>query len=225
MGRTIEAIALARGHKIASIIDEDTAITTIDSSTDVAIEFTQPDSAYKNIAFCIENNFPVISGTTGWLENYDKVINLCKIKNGTFLYASNFSIGVNIFFELNQWMAKRMKNLDFSISLSETHHTEKKDAPSGTAISLVEAILQQHPEKEGWINQESTDNKNIGIVSQRIPNVVGEHTVNYSSNLETISFQHKAHDRKVFAEGAVKVAEWISDKKGVYTMSDFINHQ
>lgn len=224
MGKAIEQIAVKAGHTIALTVNNtDDLVQMNESNVDIAIEFTQPESAFENISYCISNNIPVISGTTGWLNKLPEIEELCKSTNGTFLYASNFSIGVNLFFELNKWLATKMAQLDFKPSMKEIHHTEKKDSPSGTAITLAEGIMASHPAINEWTNAESTDYKKIGIVSERIPNVPGTHTVSYSSPLESIDITHTAHDRSVFAEGVVKVAAWIYQKKGVYTMSDFIN--
>ncbi|MEQ8627803.1 4-hydroxy-tetrahydrodipicolinate reductase [Ekhidna sp.] len=224
MGKAIEQIALKAGHSISCIVhSSDNLPLLAQSDVDVAIEFTQPESAFENLSFCINNNIPVISGTTGWIDRLQEIERLCKDKEGTFLYASNFSIGVNLFFELNNWLADKMAQLDFTPAMKEVHHTEKKDSPSGTAITLAEGIIASHPSIEGWINEESADSKKLGIVSERTPNVPGTHTVSYSSPLESIDITHTVHDRSVFAEGVVKVAEWIHQKKGVFTMSDFIN--
>lgn len=224
MGKAIEKIALENNHVISKVIDENTPIDELKNAPiDVAIEFTQPGSAFNNLKFCLESNIPVISGTTGWLDQLKDIEHICDTNNGTFLYASNFSIGVNLFFELNKWLANKMKGLNFETELLEIHHTEKKDSPSGTAITLAEGIIENQDEKEGWINEKSADHKKIGIVSERKPNVPGTHTVSYSSKLESIEITHIAHDRSVFAEGVVKVAEWIQKRKGYFTMSDFIN--
>ncbi|MEO9484938.1 MAG: 4-hydroxy-tetrahydrodipicolinate reductase [Ekhidna sp.] len=223
MGKAIEKIALEAGHTVSLIVQGDSDLRNLDSNVDLAIEFTQPESAFKNITHCLKKGTPVISGTTGWLDKLPEVNEMCKAANGTFLYASNFSIGVNLFFELNNWLAQKMAQLDFKPSLTEVHHTEKKDSPSGTAITLAEGIMASHSSIDEWINAESADHKKLGIVSERTPNVPGTHTVSYSSPLESIDITHTAHDRSVFAEGVVKVGEWIREKKGVYTMSDFIN--
>lgn len=224
MGKTIEKIAREKGHNISIVVKSSEDLTEMTSSnTDVAIEFTQPESAFDNLSYCLDHNIPVISGTTGWTEKLSDIKQLCQEKDGTFLYASNFSIGVNLFFELNKWLADKMAHLNFKPSLKEVHHTEKKDSPSGTAITLAEGIISSQPSFVGWINVESADHKKLGIVSERIPNVPGTHTVSYSSPLESIEITHTAHDRSVFAEGVVKVGEWIHKKKGVFTMSDFIN--
>lgn len=224
MGKAIEKIASDSGHSIICTVAKDGDLNTLKGKQiELAIEFTQPESAFDNISFCLENNIPVISGTTGWMDKLDDIKRLCKSKNGTFLFASNFSVGVNLFFELNKWLASKMTQLGFSPSLEEIHHTEKKDSPSGTAITLAEGILSSYTSLNGWINEESADHKKLGIVSKREPNVPGTHIVSYSSPLESIEIKHTAHDRSVFAEGVVKVGEWIYTRKGVFTMSDFIN--
>ncbi|WP_420319253.1 4-hydroxy-tetrahydrodipicolinate reductase [Ekhidna sp.] len=224
MGKAIEQLALQSGHSIIAIIKSQQDLNLIsDSNVDIAIEFTQPESAVENITYCLNAGIPVISGTTGWNNDLGKIQDLCNKKNGTFLYASNFSVGVNLFFEMNKWLAHKMAHLAFTPALKEIHHTEKKDSPSGTAITLAEGIISSKPSISSWINEQSTDHKKLGIVSERIPNVPGTHTVSYSSPLESIEITHTAHDRNVFAEGVIKVAEWIHTKKGIFTMSDFIN--
>lgn len=224
MGKTIEKIALVSGHNISYKVQSSKDLSKITSrNTHLAIEFTQPESAFENISYCLNNDIPVISGTTGWTDRLEEIEKICESKGGTFLYASNFSIGVNLFFELNKWLADRMSSLNFKPSIQEVHHTEKKDSPSGTAITLAEGIIASQPSIHEWINEDSADHKKLGIVSERIPNVPGTHTVSYSSPLESIEITHTAHDRSVFAEGVVKVGEWIHQKKGVFTMSDFIN--
>lgn len=223
MGKAIEKIAISKGHQILYKVEDVASLDAITNDRpDVAIEFTQPESAFQNLQFCLENDIPVISGTTGWLDRYSEIEQICKDKNGTLLHSSNFSIGVNLFFELNEWLAKRMNGLPFRSEMEEIHHTEKKDSPSGTAVKLFEGIQKVNPNISDWINEESTDQTKIGIVSKRIPDVPGTHTVSYSSPLESISIQHTAHGRSVFADGALMVAQWIKDKKGVFTMSDFI---
>lgn len=224
MGKAIEKIALDAGHSIAVIVKDNHDLSKMNNSeVDLAIEFTQPESAFNNVCHCLIEGIPVISGTTGWQNELDLVGDLCEEKKGTFLWASNFSIGVNLFFEMNKWLAKKMELLDFKPSMKEIHHTEKKDSPSGTAITLAEGILSSQPSIKEWINEESADHKKLGIVSERTPNVPGTHTVSYSSSLESIEITHTAHDRNVFAEGVVKVGEWIHQKKGNYSISDFIN--
>jgi len=226
MGKAIEQLGIADGIEIVSVIDTEDDIASLkEDHVDLAIEFTQPESAFNNISFCLENDIKVISGTTGWIDQMPMVKEICVKKKGTFLYASNFSIGVNLFFELNKWLAKKMAFLEFQPELLEVHHTEKKDSPSGTAITLAEGIMDNHPRIDSWINEKSTDHQNLGIISERKPNVPGTHTVTYSSKLETIGITHIAHDRSVFAKGVIKVAKWIHSRSGFLTMSDFINNQ
>ena len=221
MGQEIEKIATSRGHEI--IIRKDAGDSIDITKADVAIDFSIPTSAFENISNCLENNVPVISGTTGWLEKYNEAVNLCKEKKGAFIYASNFSVGVNIFFELNKQLAKMMSNLaDYTISMEEIHHTKKLDAPSGTAITLAEGIIE-NTSKENWKLGTEISETNIPIEAKRIPDVPGTHTVWYSSEVDTIEIKHTAHNRKGFALGAVIAAEWIIGKTGVFTMKDVLN--
>lgn len=228
MGKAIEAIALSRGHSISIIIDQHNQgdLASISSqNTDLAIEFSTPETALANITTLLENGVKTIAGTTGWLHAYSDVVNLCQQKGGTFLYASNYSIGVNLFFEMNEWLAAKMARLDaFVPTMEEIHHTEKKDAPSGTAITLAEGIMSQNNKIKGWVNHPSTDPSQLGIVSLREPHVPGTHTVSYESALETIEIKHTAHDRKVFAQGVVQVAEWAAAREGVLSIRDFIKN-
>lgn len=229
MGKSIETIAKSRNHQISYIIDHDnqgdlSAVSP--ENTDIAIEFSQPSSAFENIKTLISNDVKTLAGTTGWLEHYDEIVELCKEKDGTFLYASNYSIGVNLFFELNEWLAQKMSQLEgFYPSMAEVHHTEKKDSPSGTAITLAEGILSHTPELDEWINKKSETKSKLGIVSLREPDVPGTHSIAYQSPLETIEIKHVAHDRKVFAEGVIKVAEWATNQKGILSIKDFLNHK
>ena len=221
MGKEIEKIAISRGHEI--VIRKKKEDTIDINLADVAIDFSIPSSAFENISNCIKNNIPVISGTTGWLEKHDDAVQLCKEKQGAFIYASNFSLGVNIFFELNKQLAKLMNSLeDYTISLEEIHHTKKLDAPSGTAITLAEGIIE-NTSKEDWELNKISSNKNIPIVAKRIPEVPGTHSINYTSEVDTIEIKHTAHNRKGFALGAVVAAEWILGKTGVFSMKDVLN--
>jgi 4-hydroxy-tetrahydrodipicolinate reductase len=221
MGKMIEGVALGRNHQIVAKIDENTQ--DIDFSTiDVAIDFSMPQAAFGNISKCLENGIPIISGTTGWLENYDNAVALCKSKNGAFIYASNFSLGVNIFFELNVQLSKMMQQLhQYEVNIEEIHHTQKLDAPSGTGITLAEGIIQ-NTEYEGW-KLDTKAEKSIPITSKRIGTTPGTHTVTYASEVDDITIQHEAHNRTGFAEGAVIAAEWIIGKTGVFTMRDVLN--
>jgi 4-hydroxy-tetrahydrodipicolinate reductase len=221
MGKEIEKIAVSRGHKI--VIRKDVKDVIDITIADVAIDFSVPTSAFDNISNCLKNGVPVISGTTGWLAKYEDAVNLCKKEKGAFIYASNYSLGVNIFFELNKQLAKMMENLeDYDISMEEIHHTKKLDAPSGTAITLAEGIID-NSSKEKWELDHKTSENNIPIVAKRIPEVPGTHTVWYNSEVDSIEIKHTAHNRKGFALGAVVAAEWILDKTGVFSMKDVLN--
>lgn len=221
MGKAIEQIALQRGHEIV-IKDAGTAPYDI-TTADVAIDFSIPNVAFNNISNCLNNNTPVVSGTTGWLDKYEEAVELCNKNKGGFIYASNFSLGVNIFFELNDYLAKMMNALeDYNVSIEEIHHTKKLDAPSGTAITLAEGIIENSA-KDNWELGDKTSEENIPIVAKRIPEVPGTHTVWYDSEVDSIEIKHTAHSRKGFALGAVVAAEWIIGKKGVFTMKDVLN--
>ncbi|MBX2918793.1 MAG: 4-hydroxy-tetrahydrodipicolinate reductase [Ferruginibacter sp.] len=226
MGKTIEAIALQRGHEIKLKIDIDSIAQFTKNNLqqcDVAIEFTGPHSAKENILQCLDAGIPVVSGSTGWLANWNEVELLCKEKNGSLLYASNFSIGVNIFFELNKKLAQLMKNhADYDISMEEIHHTQKKDAPSGTAITLAEQILAEIPHKKNWVNYNSENADDLVIISKREDPAPGTHSIRYSSIVDDIEIIHTAHNRQGFATGAVLAAEFIFNKKGVFSMKDVL---
>lgn len=220
MGKEIERIALERGHEIVLKVigNEEYDI----SEADIGIDFSVPNAALKNIVSCFKNNIPAISGTTGWLDDFEKAITVCKENNGSFIYASNFSIGVNLFFELNKSLAKMMSfQKQYSLSVEEIHHTQKLDAPSGTAISLAEDIISNSNYKEWQLDQ--TDAGVIPITAIREPEVPGTHTVDYTSEVDTISITHQAHNRMGFALGAVIAAEWLHGKQGVYTMKDVLD--
>ncbi|WP_042499732.1 4-hydroxy-tetrahydrodipicolinate reductase [Algibacter lectus] len=222
MGQTIEQIAIKRGHNIVLKVDKDDTDYDI-TKADVAIDFSIPNVAFNNISNCLNNNVPVISGTTGWLDNYDNAIALCEEKKGAFIYASNFSLGVNIFFELNKTLAKMMSTLEqYNVSMEEIHHTKKLDAPSGTAITLAEGIINNNPHYDGWMLDDKADKK-LPIVAKRIEDVPGTHTVTYQSEVDTITIDHVAHNRQGFALGAVIASEWIVGKTGVFTMNDVLN--
>jgi len=221
MGKEIEKIALQRGHEIVIKTNSEASVDI--NIADVAIDFSVPTSAYRNISNCINNNVPVISGTTGWLEKYEEAVALCIAKKGAFIYASNFSLGVNIFFELNNQLAKMMHNLgDYNITMEEIHHTKKLDAPSGTAITLADGIIENSTKSDWELNGEISE-KSIPIIAKRIPDVPGTHTVDYTSEVDSIEITHTAHNRKGFALGAVVAAEWIQKKEGVFTMKDVLN--
>ena len=229
MGQAIEEVALQKGHDVVLRINDqnlDDLTKENIQQADVAIEFTNPQSAVENILFCFNQNVPIVCGTTGWLAQLKMIEEKCKEVNGTFLYASNFSIGVNIFFELNKKLAALMKgHSDYDISLEEIHHTEKKDAPSGTAITLAEGIIATSADKNKWVNHDAPHPEELSIISKRIENVSGTHSVKYTSSIDDIEIIHTAHNRKGFAMGAVLAAEFIVNKKGIFTMKDVLNFQ
>jgi 4-hydroxy-tetrahydrodipicolinate reductase len=226
MGKAIEEIALKKGHNIVMrITDQNLDELTNENlqRANVAIEFTGPQSAITNITLCFDAGIPVVCGTTGWLSQMNAVIEKCKEKNGTFLYASNFSIGVNIFFELNKKLAVLMNNHDYNICIEEVHHTEKKDAPSGTAISLAEQIINASSVKNKWTNNVTEKTNELSIISKRIDETPGTHSVKYSSDVDEIEIIHTAHNRKGFAAGALLASEFIRNKKGIFSMKDVLN--
>jgi 4-hydroxy-tetrahydrodipicolinate reductase len=226
MGKEIEQIALDRGHDIILKIDinnnETVEIEKL-KEADVAIEFTSPDSAVGNYLSCFDAGVPVVSGTTGWLDNKGKVEDECRKKNGCFFYASNFSLGVNLFFELNKQLARMMKKFDqYDVSMTEVHHTQKLDAPSGTAISLAEDIIEEIPAKSNWTIDESSSNESLYIEPIREGMVPGIHTVKYDSQVDFIEMTHSAKSRQGFAFGAVLAAEFCKGKKGILSMKDML---
>lgn len=223
MGKTIERIAVERGHTISGRIDIDNQQDFDTVQADVAIEFSHPDAAFQNVKKCIGKNIPTVCGTTGWLSKKSEIEALTEDTNGTFFYASNYSLGVNIFFKLNEHLAKLMKNFDaYDISMEEIHHTEKKDAPSGTAITLAEGVLKHVTSKKRWVNDATSAKEELEIKSLRMGLVPGTHTVKYASAMDDIEIKHTAHTRESFALGAVMVAEWLRDKKGILNMDDFL---
>ena len=221
MGKEIEKISLERGHYIIYKIDKDSTIENI-KGADVAINFSTPDSAFKNIELGLKSLVPVISGTTGWLSDFNRIKELSKKLKTSFLYSSNFSLGVNLFFELNKRLAEIMKKHDqYKLNIEETHHIKKIDKPSGTAISLAEGIIKTG-KYDDWSMNRNT-NKSISIKSNRIDKVHGIHKVKYSSMVDSIEIMHTAKNRRGFALGAIISAEWIINKKGVFEMKDVIN--
>lgn len=222
MGKTIEKIALERGHEVVAKIDVNNQKELETLVADVAIEFSHPDAAFANIRQCILKGIPVVAGTTGWLDKKPEIEKLTTENNGAFFYASNYSLGVNIFFRLNEHLAAMMKDFDYQISMDEIHHTEKKDAPSGTAITLAEGILANAKNKKKWVNHDTNEPDELAIRSFRIDQVPGTHLVKYTSRIDDIEIKHTAHTREGFATGAVLVAEWIKNRKGVLNMSDFL---
>ncbi|MFY8180602.1 MAG: 4-hydroxy-tetrahydrodipicolinate reductase [Flavobacterium sp.] len=220
MGKVIERIALERGHEIVLRKSSASSFDGLDNA-DVAIDFSVPSSAVTNISECLNNGIPVISGTTGWLEDYNKMVTLCEEKNGAFIYGSNFSLGVNLFFELNNYLAKMMSKFNqYKVTMEEIHHTQKLDAPSGTAISLAKGVIE-NSNYSNWTLDNPNENE-IQIDAKRIENVPGTHSIFYTSEVDTIEIKHTAHNRDGFALGSIIAAEWIVGKKGVFTMKDVL---
>lgn len=220
MGKVIEKIALERGHEIVLKKDVEVAFDGLENA-DVAIDFSVPDGAVANISECLNNVIPVISGTTGWITDYQKMVDLCQEKNGSFIYSSNYSLGVNVFFELNEYLAKMMSNLkQYTVSMEEIHHTQKLDAPSGTAISLANGVIK-NTNYLNWTLETPISNE-IHIEAKRIENIPGTHSVFYDSEVDQIEIKHTAHNRDGFALGAVIAAEWLVGKKGVFSMKDVL---
>ncbi|KMQ60706.1 dihydrodipicolinate reductase [Chryseobacterium sp. BLS98] len=221
MGKIIDEIAQKRGHEIVARLKETPTAENLNNA-DVAIEFSLPEAAYDNIKACLENKIPVICGTTGWLEKKEEVEKMAVDHDSAFLYGSNFSLGVNLFFALNEKVAEIMKNVDeYSCQLEEIHHIHKKDAPSGTAISIAEGIIKNNPKFNAW-KLEETQGKELGIFAIREDEVPGTHSVYYKSEVDEIEIKHTAFNRNGFALGAVVAAEWIKDKKGNFTMKDVL---
>jgi len=221
MGQVIEKIALQRGHEIVLRKSIEDAFNGLENA-DVAIDFSAPDAAVENISTALKLGIPVISGTTGWLNEYENMVQLCHEKNTAFISSSNFSLGVNIFFELNEYLAKIMSKFDaYKVGIEEIHHTQKLDSPSGTALSLANGIIKNST-YENWTLENPMSN-DIVIDAKRIENVPGTHTVSYNSDVDLIEIKHLAHNREGFALGAVIAAEWILGKKGVFTMKDVLN--
>ena len=226
MGSAIQEISQQRGHRIALTIDSSTQhLLTSESlrEADVAIEFTSPLSAFQNVSRCLEAGIPTVCGSTGWTSSLETVAALCRQLNGSFIYASNFSIGVNLFFEINKTLAKLMsKHSNYDVSLHEIHHTQKKDAPSGTAITLAEQVMEVLPHKTKWINEVSNVASDLVITSERIDPAPGTHTITYASAIDNIEITHTAHNRKGFASGALLAAEFAATHQGIFSMKDVL---
>ncbi|HEY1045397.1 MAG TPA: 4-hydroxy-tetrahydrodipicolinate reductase [Bacteroidia bacterium] len=227
MGKMIEQIAVKRGHSIVAKIGKDSteADWNAVAKSNVAIEFSKPDSAVENIKKCFELNVPVVVGTTGWYDQIEEIKELCINKHQSLLTATNFSIGVNLFFHINKKLAQAMENLpEYDVTIEETHHVQKLDAPSGTAITIAQGILAEVGRKQQWkLAEETTSDSDLSITSIRMDDVPGTHIVRYSSEIDDIEIKHRAHSRSGFAIGAVIAAEWLSsDKKGHFTMSEVI---
>jgi 4-hydroxy-tetrahydrodipicolinate reductase len=225
MGKAIEEVLLARGHAVRYAVNSIEDLETKNfkpEDVEVAIEFTAPAAAAKNIEFCLDNNIPVLSGTTGWLDAMAGVIDKTNACNGCFFYASNFSIGVNLFFQLNEELANKLNKYDYKPEIEEIHHTQKLDSPSGTAITLAEAIIERFYGLKRWINNQEGEKESISITSIREGEVPGTHKIVYRGANDTITITHQALNREGFANGAVDVAEWLKDKKGVLSMKDYL---
>ncbi|SEW34479.1 4-hydroxy-tetrahydrodipicolinate reductase [Chitinophaga arvensicola] len=227
MGQAIDAIATAKGHEVILRIDLNSKHLLEKEhlgQADVAIEFTTPETAYHNVLKCFDANVPVVCGTTGWLDKLPEIKAICLEKKQAFLHATNFSIGVNIFFEVNKKLAELMAGQpQYGVSMEEIHHTHKKDAPSGTALTLAEQLMASVTRKTSWVNEESNQPEILPIISKRIDPAPGTHTINYTSPIDDITITHTAHSREGFAAGAVVAAEWIKGKTGVFTMRDVLN--
>jgi 4-hydroxy-tetrahydrodipicolinate reductase len=226
MGKVIEGVAQSRGHEIVGKIDINNRHeldTFSRENVEAIIEFSAPEAAYQNLKWAMQKAIPTVCGTTGWLQHRPEIEAACIQNKGAFFYASNFSIGVNLFFRLNNFLAKLMAPYEqYRVTTTEIHHTEKKDAPSGTAITLAEGLLMNLPAKTKWVNQAEAEENEIPIVSLREGTVPGTHVVQYHSEVDTIEIQHVAHSRQGFALGAVLAAEWLSNKTGVFGMDEFI---
>lgn len=227
MGKTIEQLTLAKGHEIAGQIDHN-SVSSLSGFTpanaDVAIEFTHPEAAFNNVKYCLEKGIPVVSGSTGWLEKYPEAVALCQEKQGSFFYASNYSVGVNLFFHFNEYIAAKMQQYpDYKVELKEIHHLQKVDKPSGTAITTAEGILKSYPNLKNWVCDEPATADVLPITSERLENVIGTHIVRYASEVDELELGHVAHSRTGFAAGALMAAEWLVGKPGVFGMKDLLN--
>jgi 4-hydroxy-tetrahydrodipicolinate reductase len=223
MGRAIEKLLDERGHEVVVRFDREGIDPELLQKAEVAIEFTRPEAAVTNLSQCFEAGVPVVSGTTGWLAQYDEVCELCETRKGALLYASNFSLGVNVLFALNEKLGKIMNAYpDYEVSIREIHHTQKLDAPSGTAISLAEQVIENLERKEGWSMDDRTDSRQIMIEALREDNIPGTHIVKYDSEIDAIELTHTAHNRKGFALGAVLAAEFLCGRQGIYSMKDVL---
>lgn len=224
MGKTIDRCAQERGHEVVARIDIDNAEALETAEGDVAIEFSHPDAAFDNVSRCLMKDIPVVCGTTGWLERRSEIEHLCRSRNGAFFYASNYSLGVNLFFKMNDYLSRMISRFpEYDVRMDEIHHVEKKDAPSGTAITLAESILQHSKRKKRWVNEKTGRTEDLYISSFRIDQVPGTHIVKYESMIDDIEIKHTAHSREGFARGAVMVSEWIVGRKGILSMSDYLD--
>lgn len=226
MGHEVEQVAKQRGHNVVLTIDKGSSRDLTDlkaANVDVAIDFSIPESAFQNVSYCLKHRIPVVSGTTGWNSKLPEAVEIAKERGGAFFYASNFSIGVNLFFKLNTFLAAYMRRINsYSIAITETHHIRKVDAPSGTAITLADRIMQEIPSLTGWTLLPDRDRHKIPIQSIREGEIPGTHIVSYDSEIDTIELKHTAKNRRGFALGAVLAAEFIQEKSGYFTMDDLL---
>lgn len=227
MGRAIEALAQSRGHQIAGIIDPsqpDTKLTDFGPhNADVAIEFTHPDAAFANVTACLRQGLPVVCGSTGWLHHFGEAKALAQAKGGALFYASNYSVGVNLFFHFNEYVAAKMHQFGgYDVQVREIHHVHKVDQPSGTALTTAEGILRHYPEKKRWRNDPAQSPEELAIISERLAETVGTHIVTYTSPVDVLELKHEALSREGFAHGAVLAAEWLPGKQGVFGMKDLL---
>jgi 4-hydroxy-tetrahydrodipicolinate reductase len=229
MGKAIEKIAIEKGHKITAIVDSKNPIELMNiNNIDVAIEFTRPELARKHMVFCLEKGLPIVVGTTAWKEDLPAITELVNKQNGSLVHASNFSIGVNLFFEMNKKLAKIMEaHPAYKLEMTEIHHTQKLDKPSGTAVTLAEEIIEQNTNYNHWRlaeDDELVNENEFFIHALREENVPGTHLISYESQIDSIHFEHIAHTRDGFALGAIVAAEWLQNKKGIFTMKDVLQH-
>ena len=227
MGKAIEEIAISRGHSVVVKFNSQNPLESSQlRTTDVAIEFSQPDLALKHIKLCADGQIPIVVGTTAWEEHLAEIINHIDKREASLIYSSNFSIGVNLFFELNKYLARLMNDqTEYEASITEIHHTHKIDAPSGTAVTLAKDLISNHPTYSSWKltgQSQNMEKSDLPISAIREENVPGTHLISYTSEIDTLTIEHKAHNRKGFALGAVIAAEFIHKKQGVYTMSDIL---
>ncbi|UYZ63379.1 4-hydroxy-tetrahydrodipicolinate reductase [Hymenobacter weizhouensis] len=227
MGRAIEAQALSRGHRIAGIVDPsrpEVGITDFSpAQADVAIEFTHPDSAFANVAACLRQGLPVVCGSTGWLHHFPEAQALSEQTGTPLFYASNYSVGVNLFFHFNEYIAAKMHQFGgYDVQVREIHHTQKVDQPSGTALTAAQGILRHFPAKTSWRNEAATEPHELAILSERTGTVVGTHIVTYTSAADSLELKHEAHTRDGFVQGALLAAEWLPGRHGVFGMQDLL---
>ncbi|WP_426059489.1 4-hydroxy-tetrahydrodipicolinate reductase [Hymenobacter sp. B1770] len=228
MGQTIAALAAERGHEIAGIVDSNATQFKISDFTpdtvDVAIEFTHPDSAFANVTACLRQGIPVVCGSTGWLHHFEEAQALTSELGGSLFYASNYSVGVNLFFHFNEYMAAKMHQFGgYDVAVREIHHTQKIDQPSGTALTTADAIIRHFPTKTTWRNEPAETPTELAIISERTGDAVGTHIVTYTSAVDLLELKHEAHSREGFASGALLAAEWLPGRIGVFGMKELLD--